>query len=98
MATFKITLRTPFGEEKFECPEDQTILETAEEKGITDIPYSCRAGSCSACAGKVISGSVDNSDQSFLDDEQLCKGYTLLCVARPQSDCIIETHKEEEIT
>nr|AAK15005.1 ferredoxin [Impatiens balsamina] len=96
-AAYKIKLITEEGaEHEFECTDDKYILDAAEEAGV-DLPYSCRAGACSTCAGKIASGTVDQNDGSFLDEGQMKEGYLLTCVSYPASDCVIHTHKEGEL-
>jgi ferredoxin len=94
MANYTITLE---GGQSFSCADDTYILDAAEEAGI-DLPSSCRAGACSACAAKLLSGSVDQSDQSFLDDDQIAQGFALLCVSYPTADCNLKADASAELS
>ncbi|MBD2199338.1 MULTISPECIES: 2Fe-2S iron-sulfur cluster-binding protein [Calothrix] len=77
-----------------QVPDDQYILDIAEDNGIR-LPSGCKQGECSACVAKLISGEVDQSEQKFLRSQEIASGYVVTCVTYPRSDCTLETHQEQ---
>ena len=91
-----MTLESDDGQVTFECPEDAYLMQQAEEEGI-EMPCFCRYGNCAACIGQVTSGSVDQSEQVFLSEEDLEKGYCVTCVGYATSDVTIRMGCRDEV-
>lgn len=81
---------------EFEVPEDQYILQTAEEQGI-ELPFSCRHGCCTACSVRVKGGELLQPRALGISPELKQQGYALLCVGIPKSDLEVETQDEDEV-
>lgn len=99
MVTYNVTLLSEEHDinATIECGDDVFLLDAAEEAGI-ELPYSCRAGACSTCAGKVDNPEdIDQSEQTFLDDDQMEGGFVLTCIAYPKADCTVYVHQEDEL-
>ena len=80
-----------------EVGNDEPIYDAALAAGI-QLPIACKYGGCITCAAKMISGSVRQPGATALNQRQAKAGYILLCVARPQTDCVldvgVESHDE----
>lgn len=96
--TYKVTLvnSTTDVRTTIEVDSNEYILDAADQQNI-NVPYACRAGACVVCTGKIMSGTVDQSDHSFLKEKELKAGFVLTCRAYPTSDCVIMTHQEDEL-
>ncbi|THA64517.1 ferredoxin--NADP reductase [Streptomyces sp. A0958] len=68
-----------------EWPQDTPLLDVLLAAGL-DAPYSCREGSCSACACVLVKGEVAMERNDVLDARDLADGLILACQARPVSD------------
>jgi|GEM_PF-5088473 len=73
---------------EFMCEDYMCLLEAAEENGY-EWPYSSRAGASTNELAKLLSGMVDNSDQTILDDDEVNLGYILTDTSYPLSDVVI---------
>jgi len=90
--TYSITLINRDGR-VYHVPRKEVLLDTLEKQGVS-LPYGCRYGGCISCAAKLLRGNVEQNRALALNSRQLADGYILLCVANPESDCILEVGVE----
>jgi len=69
--------------------EDEYILEAAEEAGLR-LPYDCRSGTCTTCMQKCLEGEIDQDLAFAISDEELEKGYRLICIGSPLSAVVLD--------
>lgn len=93
--SYKVEIEHEGQKHVLDVPEGESILSVAIEAGI-EVPYDCQLGVCMTCPAKLERGTVDQ-DQGMLSEDVKEKGYTLMCVAYPQSDCFIRSIPEEEL-
>ncbi|NET08744.1 MAG: 2Fe-2S iron-sulfur cluster binding domain-containing protein [Merismopedia sp. SIO2A8] len=94
MTVYQVRLITPGGEHLITVPDNEYILDIAEDEGIR-LPSGCRQGDCSNCLAKAIDGTLDQGEQRFLSKDELTAGYAVTCVAYARSDCTLQTHQEQ---
>ena len=93
---FTVFLETPEGPRTIECGGDEYLLDAAARNGIR-IPSICRQGWCLTCAGKLISGTVDETDARAYLPQDRAAGFVLLCRGKPRSDLRIRTYQAAEM-
>src|SRR5258706_13777096 len=88
----KVTLQ-PSGH-TFEVEEGKSILQAGLDAGHM-LPYSCRAGVCRTCRGRIVEGRVDHglAHEIYLPQSDRAKGLALLCQAKPLSDLVVEVRE-----
>ena len=71
----------------------EAILDAAGRAGL-DLPFSCRAGVCSTCRAKLLSGTAQMEHNVALEDWEVEAGYILCCQARPTSPALEISYDE----
>lgn len=68
--------------------EDQSLLQAALQNNIP-LPYSCRAGICSACTAKCTGGKVQMTVNDVLTDADIAQGWILTCTGHAVTDDVV---------
>ena len=79
---------------EFVVEPQETVLQAALRSGIL-LPYSCRNGSCGACKGTVLAGTVDYGtyEEKAMSPAERANGKALFCQARPLTDLVVEARE-----
>lgn len=67
-------------------PPDKSILQVAEENGITALS-SCHEGTCGTCETPVVAGRADHRDSVLTEAEQAAGETMMVCVSRAERTC-----------
>jgi 3-ketosteroid 9alpha-monooxygenase subunit B len=76
---------------EFDWPVRTKLLDLLLSKGI-NAPYSCRQGTCAACACRILRGEVKLLNNEILEEEDFAENYILACQAIPLTDDISVTY------
>ncbi|MFD1633830.1 2Fe-2S iron-sulfur cluster-binding protein [Haloplanus ruber] len=77
--------------ETIQVSDKRTILQGCIDAGIAQ-EFSCRVGMCLACSAEIIEGEVTQPAARALTEEE-AESYALTCMARPQSDLVLDRGK-----
>lgn len=73
--------------------EGEFILQAALQQGV-ELPFMCREGWCTTCAGRVENdGEWDQSASRRYYPQDREARTILICTAKPLSDLVIQTHQ-----
>jgi len=73
--------------------ENETLLESARRAGLSP-PFSCEAGNCGTCMGKLLEGRATMRVNDALEEDEVADGYILTCQAVPDTDSISVTYDD----
>ena len=89
--------KSPISSSSIRCEPPGVATKVAAGWQASGASFGGDGGGDGGGEGKGVHGEVDNSGSSFLSEEQRAQGYVLTCVAKPLSDCVIQTHQEDAL-
>ncbi len=66
----------------------ESIL-TAALRVRPDVPFACAGGVCGTCRARLVSGSVQMSENYALEPEEIERGYVLTCQSHPTTARVV---------
>ena len=72
---------------------NETLLESARRAGLSP-PFSCEAGNCGTCMGKLVEGRATMRVNDALDQDEVDDGYILTCQAVPDTESVSVTYDD----
>lgn len=92
---YNVVIENEGKEHTLQVSSNYNILDAALDAGL-ELTHDCKLGVCLTCPAKLLSGKVDQSEGT-LDQSVIDQGYTLMCIAKPQSDVRIKIIAEDEL-
>ena len=54
-----------------------------------DVPFACAGGVCGTCRARLVSGSVNMTENYALEPDELERGYVLTCQSHPTTESVV---------
>lgn len=86
--TIDFTLDGQAGSVQSPVSARETILNAAL-RIRPDVPFACAGGVCGTCRARLVSGSVNMTENYALEPDELERGYVLTCQSHPTSDKVV---------
>jgi len=77
-------------EHELRIGKDEKLLDAAMNAGL-DVPFSCKAGVCCTCRGRILEGTATMHKNYTLEKDEVDKGYVLTCQATATSQKVVLT-------
>ncbi len=85
---FELILETPEGTHTMTCRPDEYVWNAALRGGVR-LPSICHQGRCLTCAGRLVAGTVDQTDADSYFPEDIREHFVLLCTAKPLTNLAV---------